>query len=142
MMLECRVNNFIVPWNRFYIPSGVWEFTLRIDGCEFTAAHNAGTQDPITTDNVTTRHDYYNGRNNNTVKAENDVCLQNVFVRARALPTNNPNSPEGMVPIGKDSYFLYVENLPETDNYYYLLIVANTRVAYNISISVRGKKSS
>ena len=46
-----------------------------------------------------------------------------------------------MVPIGKDSYFLYVENLPETDTYYYLLIVANTRVDYNVSISVLGESA-
>jgi hypothetical protein len=114
------INIWIEFHHRFYIPSEVLSFKILVDGCHF----------------LTSR--WFHESSINTSFA--DVpCIHNVFLHARALPTYKSNRTDSLVSDSKESFYTHEEKLPYTDSYYYLLVVSDTRVSFNITISTIGK---
>lgn len=68
-------------------------------------------------------------------------CIRNVFLRPRALPRYKSDGTLTSITDLTDSEFSHTEKLPFTDSYYYILVVAETKVSYNVSIFVKGKNA-
>jgi hypothetical protein len=65
-------------------------------------------------------------------------CIQSLALRARALPSYY--SRNGIGNITTDSEFTFTETEPYTDGYYYLLVVSESQVSFNLLVSTAGKK--
>ncbi|CAG7690930.1 unnamed protein product [Allacma fusca] len=119
---------------KFYIPSGVWEFELKVNECRFKSrSHFTGSQLAANNSDKTQKINvaYKTGASGS------DVCVQSIFLRSKALPTFKGSNQSGILYENPNSSYVHIENLPETDSYYYLLITANTKVSYNVSVIVR-----
>ena len=97
---------------RIFIPSGTWHFQVQVWGCDFT------------------------------LKAPKDVhgpCILGLALEARVLPVFNHSHPS---PIGNltisDSY-TFTELSPYEDSYYYLLVITNSVVTFNIEVLTTGE---
>jgi hypothetical protein len=64
-------------------------------------------------------------------------CIQSLALRARALPTFNPRTVIGN--LSTDSEFTFTETEPFTDGYYYLLVVSESQVSFNVAVTTTGK---
>lgn len=102
-------------------------FTLKIDGCRFLTNHRFRDSKAV----------FANGTYNAKQAAELP-CIHQIFMRDRGLPFYRANETDSIVTGNANSSYSRVEELPWTDAYYYLLIVTESRVEYNITISVEG----
>jgi hypothetical protein len=102
--------NSLLFFHRIFIPAGTWHFTVKISHCKFRV-------------NSLTSITY---------------CIQSLALRARALPTYNPSSCTGN--LTTDSEFTFTETEPFTDGYYYLLVVSESQVSFNLAVTTTGKK--
>lgn len=102
--------------SRIFIPAGTWHFTVKISNCEFRV-HS------VTLFN----------KSSDTMPD----CIQSLALRARALPTFNPRIVIGNLSTGSE--FAFTETEPFTDGYYYLLVVSESQVSFNVAVMTTGK---
>ncbi|ODM99932.1 Transmembrane protein [Orchesella cincta] len=112
---------------KFYIPAGIWEFKLEINGCHFHSSHRFPEME--TSGNTTGSG---GGNQHSPIP-----CIRNVFLRPRALPRFKSDGTMTTITDLSDSELSHTERLPFTDSYYYILVVAETKVSYNISVFVK-----
>lgn len=122
------MTHFIIYSLRFYIPSGVATFSIVIDDCRFLTNRRFRDSKTIFPDGTY-----------NETQAREIKCIENIFMRDRALPFYNGNQANVFVTGSPNSNFTLVEKLPWTDSYYYLLVVAESRVTFNLTILVEGE---
>lgn len=104
-------------FTRIFIPAGTWHFTVKISHCQFHL-HSAVSF------------------NNNSDTLP--YCIQSLALEARALPTYNPRN--GIGNLTTDSEYTFTETEPYTDGYYYLLVVSESQVSFNLAVTTAGKK--
>lgn len=114
---EKRVLFSLISFSRIFIPAGTWHFTVKISHCEFCV--NSVTLFNNSSDTI-------------------PYCIQSLALRARALPTYNPRN--GVGNLTTDSEFTFTETEPFTDGYYYLLVVSESQVSFNLAVTTTGKK--
>ncbi|KAJ9580903.1 hypothetical protein L9F63_023918, partial [Diploptera punctata] len=96
---------------KIFIPAGTWHFTVKVSHCEFRVT-------PPSAANKSNEVSY---------------CIQSLSLRARALPAYNPRL--GIHNLTTDSEFIFTETEPYTDGYYYLLVVSESQVRFNIAVT-------
>lgn len=94
-----------------FIPAGTWHFSLIISDCTFQVSQFAFQNESLT-------------------------CIQSVSLKARALPIYSSRQTLGN--ITENSEFSYTVTEPYTDVYYYILIVSESVVSFNILVQTKG----
>lgn len=94
--------------SRIYIPSGVWAFNVSIWNCSFTL-HNI-----------------------------RDFCIENMSLKGRSLPISNHSHSKNPTSLTTYASHTFVESSPYEDSYYYLSIVSNSIIKFNIKVDVTG----
>ncbi|KDR17993.1 hypothetical protein L798_07174, partial [Zootermopsis nevadensis] len=101
-----------ISYFKIFIPAGTWHFSIKISHCEFRVS--------------SVKH--FNSSN-----TEKPYCIQNMALRARALPPYNPRNGTGNLTTG--SSFTFTETEPFTDGFYYLLVVSESRVSFKLAVA-------
>lgn len=96
---------------RIYIPSGTWAFRLSIWNCSFTLNSHNDIREP---------------------------CIESMSLKGRALPTSNHSRPEKSISLTTYASHTFVESSPYEDSYYYLSIISNSVIKFNIKVDVSG----
>ncbi|GFG39492.1 hypothetical protein Cfor_00487 [Coptotermes formosanus] len=97
---------------KIFIPAGTWHFTVKISHCQFHS------------------HSVVSFNNSSDTMP---YCIQSLALQARALPTYNPRN--GVGNLTTDSEFTFTETEPYTDGYYYLLVVSESQVSFNLAVT-------
>ena len=97
---------------RIYIPVNTWHFRIDIWGCNFTLKFSQHVKEP---------------------------CISSSSLKGRALPIYNHSDPSPIGNISSMDQYTYYESSPYEDSYYYLMIVSNSVVDFNIKVTVIGK---
>lgn len=110
------IKTSLLYFSRIFIPAGTWHFTVKISHCQFRL------------------HSVVSFNNNSDTLP---YCIQSLALRARALPMYNPSN--GIGNLTTDSEFTFTETEPYTDGYYYLLVVSESQVSFNLAVTTAGK---
>lgn len=96
---------------RIYIPSRTWSFRLSVWNCSFTL------------------------RNLRDIR---ESCIDSMSLRGRALPIFNQSHSLKLQNLTMNTSYTFVESSPYEDSYYYLSIVSNSVIEFNIKIDILG----
>ncbi|XP_012280579.1 post-GPI attachment to proteins factor 6 isoform X2 [Orussus abietinus] len=94
---------------KIYIPTGTWNFRVQIWACNFT------------------------------LHAFRDIsvpCIQSMALKGHALPVFNRTHPAQIGNLSTTDSYTFIVNSPYEDSYYYLLIVSETIIEFNVEVSV------
>ncbi|XP_063980870.1 uncharacterized protein Dhpd [Diachasmimorpha longicaudata] len=92
---------------KIFIPSGTWSFRVTIWGCKFQ----------LRLGNITS-----------------DSCIKDVAIQGRALPVIDHT--KSSLNLAVNGSYTFEEVTPFEDSYYYILVVSNSIVDFNIKVSV------
>ncbi|EFN79045.1 Transmembrane protein 8, partial [Harpegnathos saltator] len=98
-----------ITYYKIYIPSETWAFRLSIWNCSFTL------------------HSYHDIR---------EPCIGSVSLKGRALPTSNYSHPEESISLTTNTSYTFVEMSPYEDSYYYLSIISNSVIEFDVKVTV------
>jgi len=62
-------------------------------------------------------------------------CIEAMYLKGRVLPTFNPME---FKPLATNASYSFIESSPYEDSYYYLLIVSNSIIEFNIKVDATG----
>lgn len=91
-----------------YIPSGIWDFRVSISNCNFTVQNISG------------------------------LCIEDMSLKGRSLPTFNNSRLEKPISLTTEASHTFVESSPYEDSYYYLSIISNSIIKFNIKVDITG----
>ncbi|XP_020281025.1 transmembrane protein 8A-like isoform X3 [Pseudomyrmex gracilis] len=94
---------------KIYIPSKTWSFRLSVWNCSFTL------------------------RNLRDIR---ESCIDSISLRGRALPILNQSHSIKLKNLTMNTNYTFVESSPYEDSYYYLSIVSNSVIEFNVKIDI------
>lgn len=103
-----------INYFKIFILENTWSFQLSITNCSFK---NTSTQEFVSIDA--------------------SACVQQFGIRAKGLPFSSPINN-----INGSSQFTHFISQPQTNSYYYLLVISEQHAAYNIKATFQGCSDS
>ncbi|KAL0107615.1 hypothetical protein PUN28_014724 [Cardiocondyla obscurior] len=94
---------------KIYIPSGILSFRLSIWNCTFVLHSFRNVQKP---------------------------CIEAMYLKGRVLPASNHFHSAEYKTLAVNANYSFVESSPYEDSYYYLLIISNSIIEFNVKIDV------
>ncbi|XP_033222344.1 post-GPI attachment to proteins factor 6-like [Belonocnema kinseyi] len=98
----------ITSYYKIFIPSGTWHFQVLIWGCNFI------------------------------IKAPKDFrnpCILGLALQPRVLPMFNHTHPSPIGNLSTSDSYTFTELSPYEDSYYYLLVISNTTISFNVEVT-------
>ncbi|XP_036147030.1 post-GPI attachment to proteins factor 6 isoform X3 [Monomorium pharaonis] len=92
---------------KIYIPSGILSFRVSIWNCSFTL---------------------------HTVRDIRKPCIEAIYLKGRVLPISNHFHSMESKSLTTNASYSFIESSPYEDSYYYLLIVSNSIIEFNVKI--------
>ncbi|XP_043483098.1 post-GPI attachment to proteins factor 6-like isoform X3 [Leptopilina heterotoma] len=96
-----------ISYYKIFIPSGTWHFQVQIWGCNFIR------------------------------KTDNDMripCILGLALEARVLPVFNHTHLSSIGNLTNSDTYTFTELSPYEDSYYYLLVISNTTITFNVEV--------
>ncbi|XP_034934133.1 post-GPI attachment to proteins factor 6-like [Chelonus insularis] len=94
---------------KIFIPSGTWNFRVKVWGCNFTISNS---------------------------KKRLKTCIKALMLQGRTLPIFNHSHSDLMRNLTVNNSYTFTENTPYEDSYYYLLVVSDSIINFNVKVSI------
>lgn len=108
---KCKTFTLIIFPFRIYIPSGILSFRLSVWNCSFTL---------------------------HSFQDIHKSCIEAVYLKGRVLPISDHFHPTKSKTLTTNASYSFIESSPYEDSYYYLLIVSNSIIQFNVKIDTTG----
>lgn len=96
---------------RIFIPSGTWHFQVQIWGCNFIRKSDTDLRIP---------------------------CILGLALEARVLPVFNHTHLSSIGNLTNSDTYTFTELSPYENSYYYLLVISNTTITFNVEVITSG----
>jgi len=65
-------------------------------------------------------------------------CIEEMYLKGRVLPTSNHLYSTESKTLAINASYSFIESSPYEDSYYYLLIVSNSIIEFNVKVDATG----
>ena len=67
-----------------------------------------------------------------------DICIKGLSLQGRVLPTYNYTHSSSLGNLTTNDSYTFTERSPYEDTYYYLLVVSDTVISFNVKVTTYG----